>query len=84
MRNINDITNLYFLFEGYKPSDTATDSVNPNITYDGFLNEQGEYYIMKTDNSAGSYRYVKGSSNYPVAWANRETLTYDYYNNVFK
>ena len=50
--------------------------------YYGFTNKDAAWFIMQEDNS-GTYRYAKGSSNFPTNWTNRESLTYDYFHNVF-
>lgn len=50
--------------------------------YYGFVKKTGAWYIME-ENSSGSYRYAKGSSNFSVSWAGRTLLTYDYFNSVF-
>ncbi|KKR10949.1 MAG: hypothetical protein UT39_C0013G0012 [Candidatus Woesebacteria bacterium GW2011_GWA1_39_21] len=54
------------------------------ITYYGFTNPQGEWFIMREDTENGTFRYAKGDPNFQINWENRETLNYDYYYNVFK
>ena len=66
--------------DGYNISE-IDDSV---IAFYGFTNNDGEWFIMKEDTDAGSFRYTKGSSNFPGSWSNRTHLKYDYYSNVFK
>ena len=53
------------------------------ITFYGFTNKDGAWFIMKEDTDVGSFRYTKGDSNFPGSWPNREKLRYDYFNNVF-
>lgn len=50
--------------------------------YYGFLDSGGAWYILK-ENSDGTYRYIKGSSNFSTNWTNRAALSYDYYHNIF-
>lgn len=65
--------------DGYEVSeidDTTT------TTYYGFTNKESAWYITQ-ESSTGSYRYVKGASGFAANWANRATLTYDTFDNVF-
>lgn len=54
------------------------------ITFYGFTNKDGAWYVMKEDPDTGSFRYNRGDSNFPGSWDNRENLKYDYFSNVFK
>jgi len=65
--------------DGYEITD-IDDSSSP--AYYGFVKKTGAWYIMEED-STGSYRYYKGSSNYSVSWTGRALLSYDYFNSVF-
>jgi hypothetical protein len=49
----------------------------------GFTNKDGAWYIMKENPDSGSFRYIKGESNFPGNWTNRKDLNYDYFHNVF-
>lgn len=53
------------------------------ISYYGFTNQSGGWLIMREDTQANSFRYAKGNSNFPLNWANRADLKYDYYYNLF-
>ena len=53
------------------------------VSYFGFINKDGGWFIMKEDANTGSFRYIKGGSNFPGNWDNREYLKYDYSHNVF-
>ena len=56
------------------------------IYYYGFVDIDGNWYIMKEDltGSTATYRYIKGSSDYPTNWTNRTTLVgWDYFYNTF-
>lgn len=64
--------------DGYKISEI--DDSSP--AYYGFINKDGAWFILKED-SAGTYRYTKGSSNFSTNWTGRAGLTYDYFHNVF-
>lgn len=54
------------------------------ITYYGFTNKDGAWFVTREDTETGSFRYARGESNFPHNWTNRENLKYDYFNNVFK
>jgi hypothetical protein len=53
-----------------------------DITFYGFTKLDGGWFIMKEDTN-GSFRYIKGDSNFSGNWDNRERLNYDYFHNVF-
>ena len=59
------------------------DDASPN--YFGFLDKDGNWYILKETISAGNdtYRYTKGVSDYATNWTNRASLTYQNFNAVF-
>jgi hypothetical protein len=65
--------------DGYEISE-IDDATSP--AYYGFVHKTGAWYISQ-EGSTGSYRYVKGGSDFPTAWTNRAALTYDYFDNVF-
>lgn len=64
--------------DGYQISEIE-DSV---IAYYGFINNKGEWYIMKEDTEKSSFRYAKGNESFPQGWANRSKLKYDYFHNL--
>lgn len=65
--------------DGYSISE-----VDDNIvTFYGFTNKDGAWFIMKEDTENGSFRYSKGDSNFPLNWQARKNLKYDYFNNAF-
>lgn len=66
--------------DGYRISGIDDDSES---SYYGFINKDGEWFIMRETSSSGDYRYVRGSSNFPTNWSNRTSLSYDYFHNVF-
>jgi len=85
---INDLMVLHFAREDFKISDQATNSVDTDIRYYGYINRAGEWYIMQEDRTPASgvdreYRFTKGGSNYSTGWAGREGLSYDTYDAVF-
>jgi hypothetical protein len=53
------------------------------ITFYGFTNKDGAWFIMKEDPDNGTFRYSKGELNFSGNWVDRESLSYDYYHNVF-
>lgn len=65
--------------DGYRISDIDDGA----MTYYGFTNKDGAWYIMKEDTDIGAFRYSRGESNFPGNWSMRENLKYDYFNNVF-
>jgi hypothetical protein len=76
-----DIGTIMFL-GGYFISD-KDDDATPN--YYGFVDKDGNWYILKETVSAGAdtYRYAKGTTGYTTAWTGRAGLTYDYFYNTF-
>ena len=65
--------------EGYKVTEIATEDFN----YYGFVNMEGNWYIMKEDPTVGSFRYSKGDTNFSSGWGKKSRLKYDYYHEVF-
>ena len=53
------------------------------VTYYGFTSKTGAWLIMREDTENSSFRYAKGSSDFPSNWSNRTGLKYDYYYNLF-
>jgi len=53
------------------------------IAYYGFTHKDGSWFIMQEDTDTGSFRYVRGDSNFTNGWAGREDFKYDYFINVF-
>lgn len=65
--------------DGYEITE-IDDTSSP--AYYGFLKKNGYWYIMRED-SAGAYRYAKGTTSFTANWTDRATLTYDYFNSIF-
>jgi hypothetical protein len=65
--------------DGYRISEIDDNE----LTFYGFINKNGGWFIMKEDPNAGSFRYIKGESDFPGNWTNRESLKYDYFHNIF-
>lgn len=71
------------------PSGSPTDGYNISeiadgaISYYGFINQNGGWFIMRGDSSNGSYRYNKGNRDFPSNWKKRTALEYDYFYKVF-
>lgn len=65
--------------DGYNISEVE----DGTVSYYGFINKDGNWFIMKGDNDTGSFRYVKGKSDFPGNWKKRENLKYDYFHEVF-
>lgn len=53
------------------------------ISFYGYTDKDGSWYVLRIDTDTGSFRYARGDSNFPGNWNNRENLNYDYFNNVF-
>ena len=53
------------------------------VAYYGFTAQDGSWFIMKEDPEDGSFRYIKGDSDFPKNWNNRKNLSYDYFHKVF-
>ncbi len=51
--------------------------------YYGFLDKDGNWYIMEANAGSGTYRYEKGSSGYAAAWTGKAGLTYGYFDAEF-
>lgn len=68
--------------EGYQIAD-KDDDLTPN--YYGFIDKNGNWYIMREVISAGAdtYRFIAGSSDYTTNWTNRAGLSYDYFYSIF-
>lgn len=66
--------------DGYKISETDNEGES---SYYGFINKDGNWYVMKQDSGAGTFRYAKGKLNFPSNWISRENLKYDYFYKVF-
>jgi len=64
----------------YQPSDSDEASTT---RYYGYLGSGGEWYIMKNDTTAGTYRYVTGTEGYEAAWTGRASLTYSLFSVAF-
>lgn len=64
--------------DGYKISEVDEGPV----TYYGFTNKDGAWLIMREGEDGSSFRYAKGSSDFPGNWEGRENLKYDYFYNL--
>lgn len=65
--------------DGYK----ITDIENGIISYYGFTNQEGAWFIMREDAQTSAFRYAKGDSGFSQNWTGREKLQYDYYYKLF-
>ncbi len=65
--------------DGYKISEVE----DSQISFYGFTNIEGGWYVLKIDTDTGSFRYSKGDTNFPEGWNNREKLKYGYFSDVF-
>lgn len=65
-------------FDGYKISE-IDDNV---ISFYGFTNKDGHWYVMRVDTNTGSFRYATGEANFAGSWGNRQNLKYGYFNEI--
>jgi hypothetical protein len=72
-------TNQLAALAGYKVSDIDTST---STQYFGFIDYNGNWYIIQYNTTANTIRYAAGSASntYSTNWTNRTTLTYSYYN----
>lgn len=68
------------LTDGYKITEIDESETS---NYFGFVNKDGAWLIMREETDNGSFRYTKGSSDFPGNWKNRVNLKYDYYHSLF-
>jgi len=88
MGTINDFATFAFFLQGYQPANQDQHSSNTLITYYGFVNQEGAWYIQEeTKNSASTsfeWKFLKGTSDFATTYANRQGETYDTWPNTFK
>lgn len=65
--------------DGYSISEVD----DSEISYYGFTNKEGQWFIMRGDTNTGAFRYARGRSNFPDNWKKRQSLDYDYFYQVF-
>lgn len=53
------------------------------LTYLGYLDKDGNWYIAEIDETNGTMKYVKGTSGFTTAWSNRASNTYEDFNSIF-
>ncbi len=87
---LNDYQGFHHKQAGYQISDQDVKSTDADINYYGFLNQEGEWYIMEEDTSVGgdddlmAWRFIKGGSDYTTNWTAREALSYADFETTFK
>lgn len=52
------------------------------VSYYGFINNTGAWFIMREDTETSSFRYAKGDSSFPNSWTSRTRIKYDYFYNL--
>lgn len=52
-------------------------------SYFGFVDVDGNWYIMEGNEALGTYRFTRGTTGYAAAWAARVGHVYQLYNLVF-
>lgn len=65
-------------FDGYQISELEDGAVS----YYGFTHQSGAWYIMREDTEENTFRYAKGTANFPKSWSGRSKLKYDYFYNA--
>lgn len=53
------------------------------LTYLGYLDKDGNWYITEIDEDNGTQKYVKGTSGFTTAWSNRASNTYLDFDSIF-
>jgi hypothetical protein len=56
------------------------DNTNPNMQYIGFVNPEGNWYIIENDVAGNRMRYMFGTNGYEEAFANAPMYTYSLLN----
>ena len=90
LKTVNDYALFLSLLGGYFPTDEKVKSDDDDVKYTGYLNRNGEWYIMNYDcsvdgdNDLLSWRFAKGDSDYATNWTARESLDYDLPSVIFK
>lgn len=84
-KTVNDYSSFAFLLKGMQPSDRAVKSTNPNVSYDGWVDRFGAWYIqeMTVSGTTIAWRFIKGASGYSTNWALRETFSYELWDVAF-
>ena len=77
---INDFAQLAYGLEGYKIAD---EDRSGDPLYFGFVDRNGNWYIMQQNQASGTYRFTRGTGSYTTNWTARAGLSYDYFYNVF-
>lgn len=83
-KSLEPLLNTYVglaVLQGY----AITDQDNSSPAYYGYVNKNGNFYIMKatTTGPVVQYRYYYGSSGYAAAWTGKAGLSYDYFYTIF-
>lgn len=66
----------------YKPADLDDDLTTSGYNYYGYVDSDGNYYILREDLDNKAYRYYAGTGDYTTKWTNRAAQSYDYLFNV--
>jgi len=64
----------------YKAADI---DIAADTKYYGFIDKDGNWYIMREITTAGSFRFCKGTSAYTTAWTAKTSQSYDYFYTIF-
>jgi len=74
------LANLFDNLANFKISDMDSDQ---DPSYFGFVDKDGNWYIMQMTDSTEAFRYIKGTTGYTTNWGNRLILSYAYFYNTF-
>ena len=85
---INDYKFFEAKLAGYKIANQQAKAADADITYYGYIDRLGNWYIMKRDGSDGgagviTFTFIKGSTLYSTNWTARESLTYAAFDTTF-
>lgn len=64
----------------------SDEDMEGTVYYYGYVDSGGAWYIMeydRTDETATTYRYLRGHNNYASSWDQRRNLTFKRFDEVF-
>lgn len=64
----------------------SDNDITGSTKYSGYMDREGNYYILKNDTTTGTFRYYRkddGGVTYAASWTGRAGLTYSYFHEVF-
>lgn len=73
------------ILAGYRAADVDDDDNDATANYYGFVDTDGNWYIMKEEisGSVSTYTFTRGTTNYSANWTGRAGLTYGSFDSTF-